>query len=142
MPPEWNGDRQSALAGGYEGLGDVLQAETDLNGAKAEYQHAFDIRQRLTEQAPGNRDWQYALSTSVNNLGAVLQALEICMALREIPACSLIQEELVEQEPRNNTWQRDLGASYIKLGDVLMWQGDLNGAKSQFQSALEIEETW
>lgn len=49
-------------------------------------------------------------------------------------------QRLVDQVPTDAEWQRNLSVSHERVGDLLMAQGDLEGAREHYQSDLEIAE--
>jgi hypothetical protein len=44
-----------------------------------------------------------------------------------------------EQDPENSAWEAALSVRYEKVGDLLLAQGDLNRARTQFRRLLEIQ---
>ena len=47
---------------------------------------------------------------------------------------------MTKADPQNAGWQRDLSVSYIRVGDVLVDQGQLEGALKAFRDGLAIRE--
>ena len=51
-----------------------------------------------------------------------------------------ISEALARRDPDNARWQCDLSLSHERTGDVLLAQGDLEGALAAYRAGLQICE--
>ena len=121
-------------------IGDVLLAQGDGDGASAAYQAGLAIREPLARRDPGNTEWQRDLSVSHNKLA-------MCCWRRATagrPCCQPSRpgdrEALARRDPGNTEWQRDLSVSHDKIGDVLLAQGDRDGALAAYQAGLAIAD--
>ena len=133
-----NERRRRALA--RRNLGDVLLAQGDAPGARAEFRASLAIAEALAASEPSNAVWQRNLSVSHNKVGDVLAQGDAPGALAEFRASLAISEKLAASDPRNAGWQRDLSVSREYVGDVLLAQGDAPGALAEFRASLTISE--
>jgi len=132
-------DRDLSVA--FNKIGDVRQAQGDLDGALASYQASHAIFERLAKADPGNAGWQRDLSVSHEKIGDVRQAQgDLDGALMSYQASLAIAERLAKADPGNAGWQRDLSVSHIKIGDVQLAQGDLGAALMSYEASLAIAE--
>jgi tetratricopeptide (TPR) repeat protein len=96
--------------------GDLAVSHDDLGKALAEYRSAFEIAQRLSEQDPGNAEWQRDLSVSHNQIGGVLQAQgDLDAALAEFRAALGIAHSLATADPSNAGNRKDVLLSHLAL---------------------------
>ncbi|MCB1511437.1 MAG: TIR domain-containing protein, partial [Hyphomicrobiaceae bacterium] len=101
------------------GLGDIQVARGDLGGAKATYEAARAIAERLAKADPNNAGRQRDLSVSYEKVGSVLVAQgNLTEALTSFRAQQAIAERLAKADPNNARWQRDLSVSYNWVGNV------------------------
>ena len=122
-------------------LGDVLQAQGNLAGAKQRYEAGLRISDALATRDPDDAGWQRDLSVSENKLGEVLwEQGDLAGAQRRYEASLRIIDALARRDPENADWQRDLSVSQNKLGDLLQAQGDLAGAQQCYEVDLRIAE--
>ena len=52
-----------------------------------------------------------------------------------------MRETLAHRDPGNAEWQRDLSVSHDRIGDVLVAEGDREGALQSYRAGLAIRET-
>ena len=111
-----NADWQRALSVSQDSLGDVLQAQGDLAGARKAYGESLAVRQRLAAADPGNAGRQRDLSVSQERLGDVLQAQGDFAGARKAYGESLaVSQRLAAADPSNAVWQRDLCVSCVRM---------------------------
>jgi tetratricopeptide (TPR) repeat protein len=106
------------LATDCEELGNVLEAQMDLNGAKIQYQKALEIRQKLVKQDPANSNWQHDWSETYKDLGALLkQQGDIEGAQQNFQASRDILTNLIRLHGENAAWKMDLDLVKKELGE-------------------------
>ena len=118
--------RKFAVHGALNELGDVLQAEGDLLGARQQYQAAFDIRQgkgRAVEAAES----QESLSEVALDEGHPDQAETWLRA-------AIAQFEKEKVDP-------DTASAYTTLSRALLMEGKLDDARKALRRALEASRT-
>ena len=88
--------RMAAIAN----IGEVAQAQGDLAGARAAYEAALTISDRLAKQDPANAQWQRDLSVSHINLGEVRRAQgDLAGARAAYEAATAVARELYARHP-------------------------------------------
>jgi tetratricopeptide (TPR) repeat protein len=123
------------------GIGAIEAERGDLGAALATYHEAQEIVDRLAKSAPGNADWQRALSTVYARVGDVQEAQgNLPAALASYQTDLAIMEPLAKSDASNVRWQRDLSVSYTRVGDVQQAQGNLAAALASYQAGLAITE--
>ena len=110
-------------------LGRVLQDQGDLAGARAAFERALAIDERV--HGPDHPD----VATGVNNLGRVLQDQGDLAGARAAFERALAIDERVHGPDHPN-----VATGVNNLGIVLRDQGDLAGARAAFERALAIDE--
>ena len=139
--PAWAQARHDHLVFLVNTLGPRAQTHETLAAALAHYQEAARHARRLTEDDPGNTQWQRDLSVSFNKLGDVAVAQgDLAAAAGHYRSGLDIRQKLAAADPGNTGWQRDLSVSFNKLGDVAVAQGDLAAAAGHYRSGLEIAQ--
>ena len=129
------------IAGGLDGVGDVLVAQGKLDEALKAYRDGLAIGERLAAADRSNTQWQRDLSVSYDKVGDVLVAQgKLDEALKAYRDSLAIAERLAAADRSNTQWQRDLSVSYNKVGDVLVAQGKLDEALKAYRDGLAIAE--
>jgi Flp pilus assembly protein TadD len=117
----------------------VAIEEADLPGAKAQYQSALEILQKLTTQDPTNRYWQQDLSVNYERVGDVLKAEgDLNSAKTQYLSALEVAQKLTKQDPGNSDGQHGLSDCYKNLGLLLKKQGDINSARQNLQASFDI----
>ena len=130
-------DRDLSVA--FNKIGDVRQAQGDLDGALASYQASHAIFERLAKADPGNAGWQRDLSVSHDNIGDLQQAQgDLAAALASYQTSLVIAERLAKADPGNARWQRDLAISYSRVARIEMKQGRRDDALKALRQGREI----
>jgi tetratricopeptide (TPR) repeat protein len=97
-------------------LGDVLQAQGQLEAAQAAYGEYLAISRRLAEQDPSNAGWQRDLAVAHSQVGGVLQARgDLGAAEAAYENSVLIFKELTERVSDNAEWAFDFEFLEYKL---------------------------
>ena len=120
-------------------LGDVRQAQGNLDEAQAAFGEYLTICRRLAEQDPSNTGWQRELAVAYSRVGEVLQAQGKLEAAQAVFGERLsISRRLVERDPNNAGWQRGLAVAHNRVGGVLEAQGKLEAAQAALGESLSI----
>ena len=120
--------RRAAVS--YNMLGDISQAEGNLQAARKYYELEIGIFKQLAEEYP-TMQTRRSLSISYNRLGDILKAEGNIEAARKYYERDLeISKQLAEKVPSPEAWD-DLAVSYYKLGI-------LGNSVSSLQKALDI----
>ena len=120
--------------------GQRLLAQGDLDGAKARYEAALKITERLVSLDPKNTVSQGNLAATHNGLARVLEAQgNLDGALEHYQADLEITTRLASLDPNNTGLQRDLRIGHACVAGVLQAQGDLDGALRNFKTSLSID---
>ncbi|MBI3610873.1 MAG: tetratricopeptide repeat protein [Nitrospirae bacterium] len=124
------------------GIGERLEAQGDADGALAAYHEALKTIERLAQQNPGSRSFQYGLlladakiGDNLARRGRIEEALAAYRAHHEGVLAMVIESEsnLAELGPA-------LCASIEKVGLLLRKQGDGEGALKAYRRAQTIYE--
>ncbi|HEX5181795.1 MAG TPA: hypothetical protein VFW19_01460, partial [Allosphingosinicella sp.] len=120
-------------------FGDILLIEGELPEARAEYEAALAIDEKLAALEPGNTERQRDLSVSHNKLGDVeMAAGNLGAARRHYEEGFATIEKLAALERGNTEWQRDLSVSHDRLGDTEVAAGNLGAARRHYEKGLAI----
>jgi tetratricopeptide (TPR) repeat protein len=140
MAARRNGDERD-LSISHERIGEVRQAQGDLDAAVASYTAGMAIIERLAARDPANSERQRDLSVSHNKLGDVKRAQgDVDAAVAAYTAGMAISERLAAGDPANSEWQRDLSVGHDRLGDVQLAQGALDAAVAAYTAGMAIRE--
>jgi Flp pilus assembly protein TadD len=100
---------QHDLGQGLRNLGNVLEAQGDLAGARQAYSESLTVTRRLTAADPSDLRWQSGLGASLRSLGGVLEAQgDLAGALQAIGESLALMRRLAAADPGDLGWQRDL----------------------------------
>ncbi len=114
-------DAQSALAVGWERMGDVREQRGDLAGAEAAFREGHKVTSALVALEPGDARWARGLGTLEERLGALAQARgELAQALEHLTASRDISARLLEQDPNNAELMTELATSELNVADQLV----------------------
>ncbi|MFC5771061.1 tetratricopeptide repeat protein [Thauera sinica] len=119
-----------------------LLRTAELYGTKGAYVESRALYAEILDVEP---DWPQALHAAFwfhieqGNRAHIYSS--IADAQREYVAGDSLVRRLTELEPANTEWQRDQLVSHNKIGDVLVAQGDGEGALVAYREGLEIART-
>lgn len=119
-----------------------LLRTAELYDKKGEYVESRALYAEILDVEP---DWPQALHAAFwfhieqGNRAHIYSS--IADAQREYEAGDSLARRLTELEPANTEWQRDQLVSHNKIGDVLVAQGDGEGALAAYREGLEIART-
>jgi tetratricopeptide (TPR) repeat protein/tRNA A-37 threonylcarbamoyl transferase component Bud32 len=121
-------------------LGDISR---DIDGsskdAKAQYDRACELAQRLADAEPGHAQSQRDLSVSHQRLGDVQLVLgDTRAALDEYRKYREISQKLADADPLNARDQRGVALSHEKLGDVQLQLSDTKAALDNYRKSNKI----
>jgi serine/threonine protein kinase/tetratricopeptide (TPR) repeat protein len=133
------GERKRSRA--FEGVGHVLQAQGDTNGALAAFRAGQGIVEKLAAADPSDFASRRTIAVFHNNIGQVLAWQgDLVGALAEYRASFEISKALVVADPSNAGFQRDLTLSRVRVGQALQSKGDAPGALAEYLAALANAE--
>lgn len=128
-------------AAAFNGKGDRLMAQGDLEAALRQYRAGMEVTTRLTSSQPDNVLWQRNLAVSHELIGRALEEQrELPEALRHYQAALAIARRVAATDPTDTDYQRELSLAYTQVGDVLKWQMRLDEALQHYQTALDIAQ--
>ena len=129
------------LAYGHGNVAAVLEARSDLDGARRELELAQQIKEDLARRKPDDRQRLDSVATGHNRIGVVLdKAGDTEAAFRHFEADLKIRRELVERDPRNVAIRRSLGVAYTFLARAHEDRGELAAAEKNMRQALAVSE--
>lgn len=136
-----NAEWQRELSVSLNYLGNVAEAQGNLDEAKRHYTGYKAIAERLAASDPANAAWQRDLWMSNGKLGDLERAQgNFPEAMRLWTLANGITQRLATRAPANAAWQRDHSVSLEKLGNLAMAQGNLAGALHVFTESKAIRE--
>ncbi|WHZ14118.1 MAG: hypothetical protein OJF52_000953 [Nitrospira sp.] len=119
--------------------GDLARVHTTIADARRDYEEAFRIAKRLTDNDPENRNWQRDLTVSYSKLGDVAVAQgKLDQAAQAYRDSLVIRKQLAASDPGNTQWQRDLYVSYWRLADLAERQNHISEAHGYWKEAFKI----
>jgi tetratricopeptide (TPR) repeat protein len=122
-------------------MGDLYRALGLGAQARASFQRALDIIERLAAAEPGRADYQRDLAVSHSRMGDLYSALGLGAQARASFQRSLdIFERLAAAEPGRVDYQRDLSCSYQRMGFLHVGEENKADALRFFQKDLGIAE--
>jgi len=122
-------------------LGDVAQAEGQLDGAASHYRRAHDLARTRLNVFPGDKSGRHELSNYLQKLGQVSTATgNLSAAARYFKASVRITSDLSAAQPNDPAWQRELSVSHNWLGDALWDAGRRFEAQKEYEAALIIRQ--
>lgn len=120
---------QRELATAYSKIG-LVQGNSyhsnlgDNEGAMKSYRRSLEIRQRLVDADPGNRELQHELADSHEGVGDMLYTInDLNGALESYEKAVAILEKIVADEPNNLEFRYSLAGVLGKRGDVSGMEG-------------------
>jgi serine/threonine-protein kinase len=123
-------------------LGDILLIiDGTTREAKAQFELAHQLAQKLVAADPGNATAQRDLSDSCDRIGEV-QHLEGDLegALASYQESQKIRQRLADADPTDPTAQHALAAALARIGDVQHARGDFERALTSYQECLKISQ--
>ena len=136
-----NLDCRRDLSVSQERIGDLLQAQGDLEGALREYRASLEVSGSLSDADPSDLGSRRDVSVSHDRIGDVLQEQgDLTGALRAYRAGLRARQRLAASATSHMAWQRGLSVSHSKLGDILLTQGNLSGALREYRTNMKICE--
>lgn len=142
---------QRELGTAYERLGKIqgnsyFSNLGDTKGAMKSYNRSLEIRQRLAEADPANRELQYELARSWRGVGDMLYtANDLKAGLEAYENGIAVLERIVAQEPDNLKYLNAFADTLTHQGDIKGMEGfqnlgDTKGALESYRQAVEIGE--
>lgn len=137
------------LASGYERIGKIQGNSYyanlgDSDGAMKSYQRSLEIRQKLNNADPNNRELQYELARSYRGVGDMLYTIDdLKGALKAYENGVETLEKAAAAEPDNLQFLNVLADIHSRCGDVKGMEGfqnlgDTIGALESYRRSVEI----
>ena len=106
------------------------------------YQRGHAVLSKLSQQDPGNTQFQRYLSASHERIGDLqLRMGQTEAALKSYQDSLAIAQTLAKLDPGNTEFQRDLSVSHNKIGDLQLRLGQTDAALKAHQDSLAIRQT-
>jgi tetratricopeptide (TPR) repeat protein len=135
--PTWQHQRLSLATK----QGNAYVAQGELARARAAYEHALAMAERLAAADQSNADSQRSQLICCNKVGEVHASQgNLPRALEAFERSRAIAERLSAAHPSNAICQRDLATSWAHVGEVHSAQGKLPQALEAFERTREIIE--
>lgn len=146
-----NVELQRELATAYERIGKIqgnsfFSNLGDTAGAMASYQKSLEIRQRLYQAQPANREIRHELASAYEGIGDMFYTdNDLSDGLRNYEEALKIRLPLVEAEPQNRKYLHVLAELHTRTGLIKGTEGYANlgdtlGALSEHERAVAIAE--
>ena len=133
--------QERELATNLEKLADLQLADGDRAGARAKYEEALIIRDKVAAADPANPQRRGELAVSLQRLADLRRAAGDRTGALPLFKRTLSQyEKLTADDPTNTQWLRGTGILHERIGSVLRDESDRAGALPHFQRSLAIYE--
>ncbi|OJH38342.1 hypothetical protein BON30_24720 [Cystobacter ferrugineus] len=120
-------------------LGEVGEAQGQLEVARGHYEEALALTRRLVDADPANASLAQELGGCYGKLGAVRRAQGHLEAARgHYEQALVLIQKLVNVDPMNTALKRDLASHSSSLGDVMKEEGKLEESREYHQKALVL----
>jgi tetratricopeptide (TPR) repeat protein/tRNA A-37 threonylcarbamoyl transferase component Bud32 len=121
----------------FRRVGLVLEAQGELEAARAAYESSLGLAQLLVADQPDNAEWLYGLQETHNHLGDVYEVSgAYARALRSFERAVVIGEQALSVDSQLLDSQLELIWSHIRIGDVHESVGRQEEALGAFDRAL------
>ncbi len=132
---------QRELATAYAKIG-LIQGNSyhsnlgDIDGAMKSYQRSLEIRQKLADNDPNNREILHELADSYEGIGDIFYTVnDLKGGLESYQKAVAVREKIVAEEPENLDYRYTLANVLAKRGDISGMEGFPN--LGDLQTALE-----
>jgi serine/threonine protein kinase/tetratricopeptide (TPR) repeat protein len=137
LPPEV----RLRVAEAYARSADAHAHDGRLGRAEADYSRAVAILESVAAAHPASAEYRCALSTTLNNLGNVLEDASRWDEAEHVLRRALqLHESLAAGSPRNREYRRQLAIRLNNLGAVLISRGARDEGQAAWRRALAIRE--
>jgi serine/threonine-protein kinase len=141
-------ERLEALAGALNAQGRALYKLHKIEPALHAWSEAAQVRSRLVDLAPHNRDFRRLLANAHMNLGLAEHQLAsdtnddagISRAREQFAKAEALRRQLLRDSSDDATVLRDLGRGYYNLANLADAANDLDEAKRCFEAAANALE--
>lgn len=142
---------QRELGTAYERIGKIqgnsyFSNLGDTDGAMTSYRRSLEIRQRLADRDPANREFQYELAISHRGVGDMYYTMDdLQNGLRSYESSFAILEKVSADDPENLKFLSSLTDILSRLGDIKGMPGYQNlgdpaGAIESYQRVVALAE--
>ena len=135
LPGDPANHRQLGLSHGF--VGDLLAALGEQAMARSHFMEALTVAQTLAARDPANRLWQQNVARQQARVGLATPLEQSGRRRQLLDGSVRIMRTLTTADPTNTGWTRDLAESLHDRGTVFADAGDLAGAASDADAALE-----
>jgi non-specific serine/threonine protein kinase/serine/threonine-protein kinase len=138
--------RELALA--YQRVGEVQGYTANANlgdtpGAKASFEKAVALAERLVDAAPADAPGRLTLATALEHLGTALNAAgDGAAARRALDRAQGIAESLHRELPQDGDVARQLHIVLLRQGRLSQQQGQPDAALASFEAAARVDESY
>lgn len=129
--------RLKALGDTLNALGISLTKQRDFPAAREAYTEAIEVRQRLADLLPEDRESRRTLANAYMNLGLVEMMERTSEAPRYMQQAQEIRERLLQQGDDPKT-RRDYAMGCFNLADLLRRTGQINASGLQWEKACRL----
>jgi len=127
------------LAYGHGNVAAVLEARSDLDGARRELELAQQIKEDLARRKPDDRQRLDSVATGHNRLGGVLNNIgESQAALEHFLSDAAIRKALVERYPQDYSLRRLQQVALNFVSRAYLEQGDLAAATRYARNGADV----
>ncbi|MHC1595512.1 MAG: tetratricopeptide repeat protein, partial [Candidatus Syntropharchaeales archaeon] len=120
-------------------LGNLLSDMGRIDDARARYEGALEMREKLLEDDPESVVYQSNVATTLNNLGTLLSDMgRIDDARARYEGALEKYEELLKGAPENVTYQSYVATTLNNLGTLLSDMGMIDDARARYEQSLGI----
>jgi serine/threonine-protein kinase len=140
-PGSLSGDELFRRSQSMHQIGQIRQAEGNLNAASDAYRDSIAFAQQAVERDPANGEWQLGLATARFYAGEAFRVQgDLKGAMREYQAYRDIAQNLVDREPQNERWLLELSYGLGGVAFVHEAEGDFESARQELERAQQLKE--
>lgn len=122
-------------------LGDMLQADGDLQGALTSFRHALDVAQRLQQRSPGAKNARQ-VAVAHNHVAVILDLLgDRAGSLSSSRESLEIYRQLLNADPRNELMQRGVAMADLNVGTQLALGGESTAGLRAVDEGVTIAQS-
>jgi tetratricopeptide (TPR) repeat protein/ribosomal protein S27E len=137
-------ERLKSLGDTLNNIARAMHKQQRKDRAQESYSAAIDVRRRLVELAPQQREYQRTLANSYMNRGLLEMDSNTAQARQSLDKAQAIRKELLAHGDRDVKVQRDLAMGYYNLAKLARRTGNrdavaefLDKARLQFEYLLQ-----
>jgi tetratricopeptide (TPR) repeat protein len=122
-------------------LGQVRQAQGDMQAAVAAYQESLQLISSLAARDSSNREWQLALATSHFYAGDARRIQgDAAGAMQDFSKYRDIAKAQHDRDPADRTWMLELSYGHSNVAAAYEALGDLASARRELEFSLAVKQ--